>query len=389
MQTMRKQCLKPPNDERVKIGKSKAGNPRKNLILACILVAAKCLGAHAQMNICTECVALANSSPDKFVSFQGSSINEWGSVMHFAISEDDKLYLGEHAVPAGSEVLTQVFRTYLQGKGFDEDSLVKPIQRGIVERTKRQGFSSMELLRIKKDESAYFFPWDEVLDSPSIAPSGHHHETPRVLFSKSVSPKTVTDLMNLMASVLDELRNEMCEEIVGMSYKEVFAEVQKSPASVYANALEYTWRCYPAIKIDRTKYAEPDFLSGTVHSDRPFMVVEQMPALGSCVTLVGNERHACTQQEIIKYVSSNTKYPDEARNSGIEGTVFVYFIVGKEGEIREARALREVHPLLDEEAVRVVESLPTFEPGVQRGELVSVQFTIPVKFIQTGNSRND
>ena len=78
--------------------------------------------------------------------------------MHFAISEDDKLYLGEHAVPAGSEVLTQVFRTYLQGKGFDEDSLVKPIQRGIVERTKRQGFSSMELLRIKKDESAYFFP---------------------------------------------------------------------------------------------------------------------------------------------------------------------------------------------------------------------------------------
>ena len=62
MQTMRKQCLKPPNDERVKIGKSKAGNPRKNLILACILVATKCLGAHAQMNVCTECVALANSS---------------------------------------------------------------------------------------------------------------------------------------------------------------------------------------------------------------------------------------------------------------------------------------------------------------------------------------
>ena len=76
----------------MKIGKSKAGNPRKNLILACIMVAAKCLGAHAQMNVCTECVALANSSPDKFVSFQGSSIDEWGSVMHFAISEDDKLY---------------------------------------------------------------------------------------------------------------------------------------------------------------------------------------------------------------------------------------------------------------------------------------------------------
>ena len=123
--------------------------------------------------------------------------------------------------------------------------------------------------------------------------------------------------------------------------------------------------------------------------DTPFMIVENMPAFGPCTSMRGDERHQCTQMEIIKYVSSNTKYPDEARNSGIEGTVFVYFIVGKEGEIREARALREVHPLLDEEAVRVVESLPTFEPGVQRGELVSVQFTIPVKFIQTGNSRND
>ena len=83
-----------------------------------------------------------------------------------------------------------------------------------------------------------------------------------------LSPKTVTDLMNLMASVLDELRNEMCAEIVGMSYKEVFAEVQKSPASVYAKALEYTWRCYLPSKLTDllAKYAEPS----TFFRDSPF-----------------------------------------------------------------------------------------------------------------------
>ena len=103
MQTMRKQCLKPPNDERVKIGmQSNEGGLRKScktalicsLILACILVAAKCLGAHAQMNVCTECVALANSFPDKFVSFQGSSIDEWGSVMHGGGIRDFRLKIG-------------------------------------------------------------------------------------------------------------------------------------------------------------------------------------------------------------------------------------------------------------------------------------------------------
>ena len=115
--------------------------------------------------------------------------------------------------------------------------------------------------------------------------------------------------------------------------------------------------------------------------DVPFMIVENMPAFGPCTELRGDERHQCTQMEIIKYVSGNTKYPPIAKDAGIQGTVFVYFVVGKDGKVKDVKVLREVDPRLDKEAMRVVESLPKFEPGQQRGKSVSVQYTIPVKFI--------
>lgn len=118
-----------------------------------------------------------------------------------------------------------------------------------------------------------------------------------------------------------------------------------------------------------------------VEDDTPFMIVENMPALGDCKKLRGDERHQCTQMEIIKYVSQNTKYPPIAKDAGIQGTVFVYFVVDKKGKVTDAKVLRPVDARLDKEALRVIESLPDFEPGEQRGKAVSVQYTIPVKFI--------
>ena len=118
-----------------------------------------------------------------------------------------------------------------------------------------------------------------------------------------------------------------------------------------------------------------------VDDDTPFMIVENMPALAQCKTMRGDERHQCTQMEIIKYVSKNTKYPPIAKDAGIQGTVFVYFVVGKDGKVKDVKVLREVDSRLDKEAKRVVESLPRFDPGSQRGKNVSVQYTIPVNFI--------
>ena len=117
-----------------------------------------------------------------------------------------------------------------------------------------------------------------------------------------------------------------------------------------------------------------------VEEDVPFMVVENMPALGDCKNLRDEERNQCTQLEIIRYVSENTEYPPIAKDAGIQGTVYVFFVVGKDGKVKDAKVLREVDPRLDKEALRVVKSLPAFEPGQQRGKPVSVQYTIPVRF---------
>jgi protein TonB len=129
-----------------------------------------------------------------------------------------------------------------------------------------------------------------------------------------------------------------------------------------------------------TEIETVDYEEEEVFDDTPFMVVENMPALGECKNLRGEERNQCTNTQIVRYISSNTKYPPIAKDAGIQGTVYVYFVVGRDGKVKDARVLREVDQRLDKEALRVVKSLPDFEPGEQRGKPVPVQYTIPVKF---------
>ena len=118
-----------------------------------------------------------------------------------------------------------------------------------------------------------------------------------------------------------------------------------------------------------------------IEEDKLFLIVENMPALGPCTSMIGDERYDCTRLEILKYFSTNVKYPQIAKDAGVQGTVNVYFVVGSDGAVRDVKILQGINPILNEEALRLVESLPKFEPGQQRGENVSVQFTIPVKFV--------
>jgi len=113
-----------------------------------------------------------------------------------------------------------------------------------------------------------------------------------------------------------------------------------------------------------------------------FMVVEKMPVLPACKNVSGDEeRNQCTQGEIIKLVQGNAKYPPIAKEAGIQGTVYVYFEVNKDGKVENAEIKKSVDKRLDEEALKAVRMLPTFEPGKQRGKPVRVQYTIPVRFV--------
>jgi periplasmic protein TonB len=83
---------------------------------------------------------------------------------------------------------------------------------------------------------------------------------------------------------------------------------------------------------------------------------------------------------LIRYVAAHTKYPVPAQEQGIEGTVYIRFVVTKTGDVGQASVMRAVDPMLEEEALRVVKSLPRWTPGKNNGNPVNVWFIIPVKF---------
>ncbi|MBL7847721.1 MAG: TonB family protein [Cyclobacteriaceae bacterium] len=81
-----------------------------------------------------------------------------------------------------------------------------------------------------------------------------------------------------------------------------------------------------------------------------------------------------------KYVSDKIKYPPQARRMGIEGRVFVEFVIAKDGTLTEVRAIKGIGAGCDEEAVRIVQSAPPWNPGKQRGKPVKQRYTLPIIF---------
>jgi TonB family protein len=85
--------------------------------------------------------------------------------------------------------------------------------------------------------------------------------------------------------------------------------------------------------------------------------------------------------ELLKFIATNTKYPESAKAEKIKGRVIVRFIINTMGNPEEVQVIKGVHPLLDEESVRVVSMLSGFEPGMQGGKPVNVWYVVPISFI--------
>ena len=97
-----------------------------------------------------------------------------------------------------------------------------------------------------------------------------------------------------------------------------------------------------------------------------FQVVEDMPSFPG-----GN---------VSKWIAKNVKYPVLAMENGIQGKVFIQFVIERDGSITDVKVVRGVDASLDKEAVRVVKSMPKWIPGKQNGKAVRVKFTVPVMF---------
>lgn len=83
---------------------------------------------------------------------------------------------------------------------------------------------------------------------------------------------------------------------------------------------------------------------------------------------------------LMSYLSENIKYPVEAQINGIQGRVVVSFVVEKDGSLSDVRVARSVDPELDAEALRVVSSMPKWNPGMDKGKYVRVKYNVPVSF---------
>lgn len=106
-----------------------------------------------------------------------------------------------------------------------------------------------------------------------------------------------------------------------------------------------------------------------VEEENPvFFIVEEMPEFPGGDAALRN------------FIGQSVKYPTIAQENGIQGKVYVNFVVGKDGSISMAKIARGVDPSLDKEALRVINSLPKWKPGKQGGKPVRVSYTVPINF---------
>ena len=140
-------------------------------------------------------------------------------------------------------------------------------------------------------------------------------------------------------------------------------EYKTTVKTVIAGDDEHSWKTSTATIPDNPakEKMQPD-------KNGVYQIVEEMPMFP------GGE------QAMLDYVSKNVVYPEEAINKGIAGRVFVSFIVEKDGSVNEVEVMRGIGGGCDEEAVRVVKSMPKWKPGKMKGKPVRVSYMMPIIF---------
>ena len=133
---------------------------------------------------------------------------------------------------------------------------------------------------------------------------------------------------------------------------------------------------------------DPNGDNTTITDELPLVVVEKPKTTAAVVdtttyTVVMIEQQPAFpdgEAALFKYLSENIKYPAMARENGIEGTVHIAFVIGKDGSVTGAKVLRGIGGGCNEEALRVVKSMPKWIPAKQKNKPVKVKYTLPVKF---------
>ena len=113
--------------------------------------------------------------------------------------------------------------------------------------------------------------------------------------------------------------------------------------------------------------------------DVPFAVIEDVPIYPGCERVAKSKRRDCFQEQINKHIRKNFRYPEIAQEMGIQGRVYVNFVIDKDGSITSIR-MRGPDKNLEKEAQRIIAKLPRMTPGIQRGRAVRVPFSVTITF---------
>ena len=105
-----------------------------------------------------------------------------------------------------------------------------------------------------------------------------------------------------------------------------------------------------------------------VDNDSIYNIVEVMPEFPGGM------------DQMAKYLSENIKYPEEAKDKGISGRVFIQFVIEKDGSVTKAEVMKGIGAVCDNEALRVVKAMPKWKPGLMKGKPVRVHYTLPIFF---------
>lgn len=113
-----------------------------------------------------------------------------------------------------------------------------------------------------------------------------------------------------------------------------------------------------------------------IDKDGVYFYVDQMPGFPG------------GQEAMQRYLQANVRYPVKAQKKGVSGRVLIQFVVREDGTLSDFKIVRPVHSDLDAEALRVVQSMPKWTPGVEKGKAVPVRYTIPISFNLTAGTGN-
>ncbi|HBU79918.1 MAG TPA: energy transducer TonB [Muricauda sp.] len=128
-------------------------------------------------------------------------------------------------------------------------------------------------------------------------------------------------------------------------------------------------------KVEDVAVAEDD-----IPEEIPFILIENAPIFPGCENEnTEKEKRDCFQEMIQKHIRKNFRYPDPAKEMGLQGRVSIMFTIDKDGSINNLR-LRGPHESLEKEAARIISKLPEMKPGEQRGIPVKVSYSLPITF---------